>query len=90
MVPLSLWSVQASSPMFKQYIAQVLLNARTMADALLRKGYTLVSGTTNDDNHDSRQSPAVFHKAGKQDITLQRNKVTKTLETSLKCKYLSI
>uniref|UniRef100_A0AAQ5XSG8 Serine hydroxymethyltransferase n=1 Tax=Amphiprion ocellaris TaxID=80972 RepID=A0AAQ5XSG8_AMPOC len=39
----------ASTPMFKQYIAQVLLNAKAMADALLKKGYTLVSGGT--DNH---------------------------------------
>ncbi|KAK1897725.1 Serine hydroxymethyltransferase mitochondrial [Dissostichus eleginoides] len=40
---------QASTPMFKQYIAQVLLNAKSMANALLKKGYTLVSGGT--DNH---------------------------------------
>uniref|UniRef100_A0A4W6BTK7 glycine hydroxymethyltransferase n=1 Tax=Lates calcarifer TaxID=8187 RepID=A0A4W6BTK7_LATCA len=40
---------QASTPMFKQYIAQVLLNAKAMANALLRKSYTLVSGGT--DNH---------------------------------------
>ncbi|CAG6021225.1 unnamed protein product [Menidia menidia] len=40
---------QASTPMFKQYIAQVLLNAKAMAKALLKKGYTLVSGGT--DNH---------------------------------------
>ncbi|XP_027879680.1 serine hydroxymethyltransferase, mitochondrial-like [Xiphophorus couchianus] len=40
---------QASTPMFKQYIAQVLLNAKAMASALLKKGYTLVSGGT--DNH---------------------------------------
>lgn len=30
--------------MFKEYIAQVLLNAKAMAGALLKKGYTLVSG----------------------------------------------
>lgn len=40
---------QASTPLFKEYIAQVLLNAKAMANALLRKGYTLVSGGT--DNH---------------------------------------
>ncbi|XP_062282617.1 serine hydroxymethyltransferase, mitochondrial-like [Scomber scombrus] len=40
---------QASTPMFKQYISQVLLNAKTMANALLKKSYTLVSGGT--DNH---------------------------------------
>lgn len=33
--------------MFKQYIAQVLLNAKSMANALLKKGYTLVSGTVD-------------------------------------------
>lgn len=37
-------SLQASTPMFKQYIAQVLMNAKAMANALLKKGYTLVSG----------------------------------------------
>ncbi|CAI5647051.1 serine hydroxymethyltransferase, mitochondrial [Oreochromis niloticus] len=40
---------QASTPMFKRYIHQVLLNAKAMANALLKKGYTLVSGGT--DNH---------------------------------------
>lgn len=39
-------SLQASTPMFKQYIAQVMLNAKSMADALLKKGYTLVSGAS--------------------------------------------
>lgn len=37
-------SVQASTPMFKQYIAQVMLNAKAMAQALLKRGFTLVSG----------------------------------------------
>lgn len=37
--------LQASTPMFKQYITQVLLNSKAMANALLKKGYTLVSGT---------------------------------------------
>lgn len=36
--------VQTQSPMFKEYIAQVLKNAKAMAAALLSKGYTLVSG----------------------------------------------
>lgn len=35
--------------MFKQYIAQVLLNTKTMANALLKKGYTLVSGAEGAD-----------------------------------------
>ncbi|KAG7261637.1 hypothetical protein CRUP_003304, partial [Coryphaenoides rupestris] len=40
---------QAQTPMFKEYISQVLKNSKTMATALLAKGYTLVSGGT--DNH---------------------------------------
>ncbi|XP_069509670.1 serine hydroxymethyltransferase, mitochondrial [Ambystoma mexicanum] len=40
---------QANSPMFQQYAQQVLRNAKSMAAALLQKGYTLVSGGT--DNH---------------------------------------
>uniref|UniRef100_A0A667YCE0 Serine hydroxymethyltransferase n=1 Tax=Myripristis murdjan TaxID=586833 RepID=A0A667YCE0_9TELE len=40
---------QAQSPMFREYIAQVLKNSKAMATALLSKGYTLVSGGT--DNH---------------------------------------
>ncbi|KAJ1160342.1 hypothetical protein NDU88_000844 [Pleurodeles waltl] len=40
---------QASSPMFQQYAQQVLKNAKSMAAVLLQKGYTLVSGGT--DNH---------------------------------------
>lgn len=31
--------------MFRDYIAQVIRNAKSMSDALLKKGYTLVSGT---------------------------------------------
>ncbi|XP_026121573.1 serine hydroxymethyltransferase, mitochondrial-like [Carassius auratus] len=40
---------QATTPMFREYIAQVLKNSKAMAEALLNKGYTLVSGGT--DNH---------------------------------------
>lgn len=36
--------VQAQSPMFKEYIAQVLKNSKAMAATLLSKGYTVVSG----------------------------------------------
>lgn len=36
--------VQAQSPMFKEYIDQVLKNAKAMAATLISKGYTLVSG----------------------------------------------
>ncbi|XP_061335518.1 serine hydroxymethyltransferase, mitochondrial [Pezoporus flaviventris] len=40
---------QASSPAFRHYCQQVLKNAKAMAQALLQRGYTLVSGGT--DNH---------------------------------------
>ncbi|XP_032801806.2 serine hydroxymethyltransferase, mitochondrial [Petromyzon marinus] len=40
---------QAADPMFREYQTQVLKNAKAMAAALLHKGYTLVSGGT--DNH---------------------------------------
>ncbi|XP_015338636.1 serine hydroxymethyltransferase, mitochondrial isoform X4 [Marmota marmota marmota] len=40
---------QACTPMFREYSLQVLKNARAMADALLERGYSLVSGGT--DNH---------------------------------------
>lgn len=40
---------QARTPMFREYSLQVLKNARAMADALLDRGYSLVSGGT--DNH---------------------------------------
>uniref|UniRef100_A0AAX7VTQ0 Serine hydroxymethyltransferase n=1 Tax=Astatotilapia calliptera TaxID=8154 RepID=A0AAX7VTQ0_ASTCA len=38
---------QAQSPLFKEYVDQVLKNAKAMAAALLSKGYTLVSGGTD-------------------------------------------
>ncbi|KAM3847074.1 serine hydroxymethyltransferase, mitochondrial isoform 2-T2 [Vipera latastei] len=40
---------QASSPMFREYCQQVLKNSKAMAEALLQRGYNLVSGGT--DNH---------------------------------------
>ncbi|XP_054709831.1 serine hydroxymethyltransferase, mitochondrial-like [Uloborus diversus] len=40
---------QAMSPEFRQYQEQVLKNAKAMANALINRGYTLVSGGT--DNH---------------------------------------
>uniref|UniRef100_A0A452HJ95 glycine hydroxymethyltransferase n=1 Tax=Gopherus agassizii TaxID=38772 RepID=A0A452HJ95_9SAUR len=40
---------QASSPAFREHCQQVLKNARAMAEGLLQRGYTLVSGGT--DNH---------------------------------------
>lgn len=38
---------QASSPAFRQYCQQVLKNAKAMAQALLQRGYTLVSGSAS-------------------------------------------
>ncbi|KAF8063057.1 SHM1 [Scenedesmus sp. PABB004] len=40
---------QAASPEFKQYQAQVLANSKALADGLAKRGYSLVSGGT--DNH---------------------------------------
>lgn len=37
--------------MFREYIAQVMKNAKAMADALLKKGYTLVSGEQANPKH---------------------------------------
>lgn len=44
-----MWSpcCQASSPAFRQYCQQVLKNAKAMAQALLQRGYTLVSGNAS-------------------------------------------
>ena len=36
--------LQARTPMFREYSLQVLKNAQAMADALLKRGYSLVSG----------------------------------------------
>lgn len=38
---------QACTPMFREYSLQVLRNAQAMADALLKRGYSLVSGGTD-------------------------------------------
>ncbi|CAO2582051.1 Serine hydroxymethyltransferase, mitochondrial, partial [Lemmus lemmus] len=38
---------QARTPMFREYSLQVLRNAQAMADALLKRGYSLVSGGTD-------------------------------------------
>lgn len=40
---------QAATPEFKQYQQQVLSNSKALADALAQRGYSLVSGGT--DNH---------------------------------------
>ncbi|XP_074593348.1 serine hydroxymethyl transferase isoform X2 [Brevipalpus obovatus] len=38
---------EAQSPLFRQYCEQVLKNTKTMADALIKRGYSLVSGGTD-------------------------------------------
>lgn len=43
-VMLLLSHLQACTPTFREYALQVLKNARAMADALLERGYSLVSG----------------------------------------------
>ena len=40
---------EALEPSFKEYQKQVVLNAKTLADALMKKGYNLLTGGT--DNH---------------------------------------
>ena len=40
---------EASQPSFKEYAAQIVTNARAMAEALMERGFQLVSGGT--DNH---------------------------------------
>ena len=39
-------SLQAKSPEFKEYQLQVMRNAKAMAEALIERGYSLVSGKT--------------------------------------------
>ncbi len=73
---------EAMSPEFKAYSAQVVKNAKAMAEAFLSKGYTLISGGT--DNHlvllDMRGSKDMTGKAAeealaKTDITTNKNMI---------------
>ncbi|MCB9645525.1 MAG: serine hydroxymethyltransferase [Deltaproteobacteria bacterium] len=72
---------EAMSPDFKAYAQQIVKNAKAMAEAFLSKGYTLISGGT--DNHlvllDMR-SKGLTGKAGeealaKADITVNKNMI---------------
>lgn len=60
--------VQAATPEFKTYQEQVVNNSRTLADALIKKGYTIVSGGT--DTHlfvmDLRPKVRIHSSAGRQ------------------------
>ncbi len=72
---------EALRPDFKAYARQVVANAQAMAEAFLEKGYTLVSGGT--DNHlvliDLRSKGLTGKKAeealGRADITVNKNMV---------------
>lgn len=72
---------EASTPEFKTYAKQIVKNASTLADALTRKGFELVTGGT--DNHlllinltNKKLSGAQAEKAlGKAGITVNKNTV---------------
>ncbi len=72
---------EAMQPEFKEYASQIVRNAKTLADALLSKGYNLVTGGT--DNHllvadltnkniSGKQAEVALGKAG---ITVNKNTV---------------
>jgi glycine hydroxymethyltransferase len=73
--------LEALQPDFKQYQAQVIKNARTMADVLMKRGYKVVSnGTDNhlllvdlsDKNITGKEAEAVL---GQANITVNKNAV---------------
>jgi glycine hydroxymethyltransferase len=55
---------EALTPAFKEYQAQVVKNSRALANALLEKGFRLVSGGT--DNHLALVDLRPFHVTGKE------------------------
>jgi glycine hydroxymethyltransferase len=73
---------EASQPKFKEYIKQVILNAKTLAKALQEKGFKIISGGT--DNHlmlvDTVESVGISGKEAslaleKANITLNKNAI---------------
>jgi glycine hydroxymethyltransferase len=73
---------EASQPEFKEYIKQVILNAKTLAKVLQEKGYKIISGGT--DNHlmlvDTIESVGISGKEAslaleKANITLNKNAI---------------
>ncbi len=79
---------EAMGPEFKTYAAQIVKNAKAMAEAFLSKGYTLVSGGT--DNHlvllDMRKSKDMTGKTAeaamaKADITTNKNMIPNDQES---------
>jgi glycine hydroxymethyltransferase len=72
---------EASQPAFKLYAEQVVKNAKTLAEALLSKGYTLVTGGTSthlllldltNKNVTGKQAEEALGKAG---ITVNKNTI---------------
>jgi glycine hydroxymethyltransferase len=73
--------LEALQPEFKQYQQQVLANARAMAAALMKRGYKIVSGGTDnhlflvdliDKNFTGKEADAAL---GKAHITVNKNAV---------------
>lgn len=72
---------EAMQPAFKQYAQQVLLNAKVLADELMKKGFELVTGGTethlmlinmNNKNISGKQAEDALGKAG---ITVNKNTI---------------
>lgn len=72
---------EALSDSYMKYILQVKLNANAMANALVEKGYTLISGGTDnhlmliDLNNKNITGKAAEEALGKADITVNKNMV---------------
>ena len=72
---------EAALPEFKSYAKQVVLNARTLADGLMKRGYRLVTGGTDnhlllldlrDAGYSGAEAETALHAAG---ITVNKNAV---------------
>jgi glycine hydroxymethyltransferase len=72
---------EAAAPEFKSYAKQVVLNARTLADGLMKRGYRLVTGGTDnhlllvdlrDAGYSGAEAETALHEAG---ITVNKNAV---------------
>jgi glycine hydroxymethyltransferase len=72
---------EAAAPEFKSYAKQVVRNARTLADGLMKRGYRLVTGGTDnhlllvdlrDAGYSGAEAETALHEAG---ITVNKNAV---------------
>jgi glycine hydroxymethyltransferase len=72
---------EAAAPEFKSYAKQVVVNARTLADGLMKRGYRLVTGGTDnhlllvdlrDAGYSGAEAETALHEAG---ITVNKNAV---------------